>query len=140
MRVFHKTIFAAMILFPLSVALAAPASAATTAPVAGVPARATAIAANPQSPIPDCGSAFQLRRSGELVTVTATGAALSEFGSGSMLVYAAADDEDYGPYGASSSSGARFSFYTDSTDPTAISISLVNGENTATLCSGDYEA
>jgi hypothetical protein len=156
MRTLRNTILAGVVLLSSSAALAAPASAVTGTLRTTAYATATLQASttsrtfapqnilpaarksNPRSPIPSCGDAFQLYRTGELVKVSATASALARFGKGSMLVYAEADGEVHGPYGASSTGGARFSFYTDSSSQTTVAISLVNGSNTATLCAQDY--
>lgn len=64
---------------------------------------------------------------------------LGAFGSGSMLVYVAANDDSFGPYGASSSQGANFQIDTGSSAQTTISITLTNLDE-VTFCSQDYYA
>lgn len=57
-----------------------------------------------------------------------------------MSVYAAANDNSYGPYPASPYGGASFEINTGSTAQTTIAISLTDADNTVTLCAQDYYA
>lgn len=136
MRALRNAILTAMIFFPLSVALVAPASAvAGAAPSAALAARP----AVPYAPFPSCGDAFTLFRGGDLVRIVAGASSLSRFGKGIMYVYVAADGESFGPYGASSTGGASFQIRTASSKATTIAISLTN-ESGTTLCAQDYYA
>ncbi|MGH3245446.1 MAG: hypothetical protein ACRDOI_04420 [Trebonia sp.] len=127
---------AALIAVPLSVGLVVPASAATSVPATAV---ATKIPPpSPQAPYPSCGEHFGLQRSGKNVRVV--GVDLKAFSNGYMLVFAAANDESFGPYNASPNGGANFVINTGSTAQTTIAISLTNDANTVTLCAQDYYA
>ena len=138
MRVLRNAILAAMVLFPLSVALMAPASAATRAPAAATSATAvSASPAIPQVPFPSCGTHFQLTRNGRYVRVVGTG--LNAFSSGYMLVYVAANGNLYGPYNASPKGGANFESDTGSVRQTTIAITLTT-PNGDPLCAQDYYA
>jgi hypothetical protein len=85
-----------------------------------------------------CGEHFGLQRSGRYVRVVGT--SLYVFSKDFMLVYAAANDNSYGPYNASPNGGASFEIDTGSTAQTAIAISLTDDGNTVTLCAQDYYA
>jgi hypothetical protein len=139
MRALRNAIFTAMIFLPLSVALVAPASAATGA------ASSAALVARPAvtyAPFPSCGDHFTFRRSG--VDVRIVGVDLEAFLPSDDpygLVYVSANNKGFSsPYNASRYSGASFEINTGSKSQTTISISLTNDTDTATLCSQDYYA
>jgi hypothetical protein len=134
MGLIRRWMVAVVVVLAASVALVAPAGAATG--TLHAPARSAA--AHPRAPFPSCGDHFQFTRSGSNVRVVGVG--LNAFSSGYMLVYASANGRDFGPYNASPYGGANFSINTGSSSKTTIAISLTNDSNTATLCASDYYA
>jgi hypothetical protein len=138
MHSLRKMILAALILAPLSVGLAVPASAATGPATTTVTASHIAAVSTPQAPFPSCGDHFTLFRSGS--TVRIVGVDLKAFSNGYMLVWVAANGKSFGPYNASPSGGANFQINTGSSAQTTIAISLTNSANTVTLCAQDYYA
>ena len=125
---------AAALLVIASLALVTPAKAATRA----VQAPLHTAAVHPLAPYPSCGGHFTLIRSGSDVRIT--GNSLYVFSKGYMLVYAAANGKDFGPYNASPYGGANFEINTGSKSQTTIAISLTDDNNTVTLCASDYYA
>jgi hypothetical protein len=124
---------AVVVLLAASVALVAPAGAAT-----GTLHASTRSAAVPRAPFPGCGNHFQLTRASSNVTIVGVG--LNAFSSGYMLVYVSAHGKSFGPYNASPYGGARFLINTGTSSKTTISISLTNDTGEVTLCSSDYYA
>ncbi|MCA1221889.1 hypothetical protein [Streptomyces sp. 8L] len=133
MNLICRSLTASAAVLAATIALAAPAFAATNN---GRGATSVIANAHPLAPIPGCGNHFFFSRSGSTVRVAGTD--LGAFSSGYMLVYASAKGTAHGPYNASPTSRANFSFSTGSSSKATIAIDLTNDSNTQTLCSSDY--